>query len=269
MVLSPPDYKSTFFAHAPFADNAGKIFHAFFGRRGGVSEGVYASLNCGPGSNDKPENVIANRKIVADAMGAEERNILSLYQEHGSTCITVTKTWAIEQRPKADAMVTDVPGIVMSVLAADCAPVLFYGFKADGSPVVGAAHAGWKGAIGGILDSTVLGMLRLGAESKSIKACVGPCIHKTSYEVSESFLEPFMAEDENNEKFFLSGKKPGHFQFDLAGYCAVRLYKAGVMDVHLMDMDTYSNEADFFSYRRTTHRKEPDYGRQISAIVIK
>ncbi len=261
-ISASPDSKPPFIEVDVFA--AKDIAHGFFGRAGGVSSGLYASLNCGPGSFDKPEDVKANRAAVLDALGASKADLLSMYQVHGDTCLRVKE--AYPDRPHADAQVTDVPGLALSVLSADCAPVLFYG-RNDKGPVIGAAHAGWKGAIGGVLDSTVYAMEEYGVRASDIRAAIGPCIGKRSYEVSDLFLAPFMAEDPENERFFMNGK-PGHMLFDLPGYCAARLYHCGLGQVSITGIDTFAKEQDYFSYRRTTHRKEADYGRQISVIVI-
>jgi YfiH family protein len=171
-----------------------------------------------------------------------------------------------KERPQADAQVTDVPGLAISILTADCAPVLFYG-RNDKGPVIGAAHAGWKGALGGVLDSTVYEMEEYGVKAKDIKAAIGPCISKRSYEVGQDFAAPFLNEDPENERFFMNGGA-GKLMFDLPGYCAARLYNCGLTNVAITGIDTYANERDYFSFRRATHRKEPDYGRQISVIVI-
>jgi YfiH family protein len=263
---NPPGLNPPFFTDKKFAQLR-QISHGFFGRRCGVSTGVYDSLNCGPGSGDDAQAVLQNRKIVADVVGAEAQNLLSLYQVHGDTCLNVTKPWAFDQRPQADAMVTDVPGIALGILTADCAPVLLYGEKEDGAPVIGAAHAGWGGAFKGVLESTILTMKTAGAEN--IRACIGPCIARKSYEVAQEFYNRFTAPDESNERFFVSGQRAGHFMFDLPGYCAARIFAAGVKTVGLSDQDTYAGEEDFFSYRRSVHRGESDYGRQIAVIVIK
>lgn len=256
-----------FFESAEFAKASNNVFHGFFGRQGGVSDGLYSSLNCGRGSDDDPANVQMNLDRVAEQARVLSKNLLTMYQVHGDECHYVTEAWSLDNRPQIDACVTDEPGIALGVLTADCGPVLFYGEKGDGSPVIGAAHAGWKGAIGGALDSTVNKMKELGAQD--IKACIGPCIAQASYEVSEEFFKPFEEEDPGNERFFMASKNAGHLMFDLAGYCAARLAKLGLKHVFIKDLDTYFNEEDFFSYRRTTHRKESDYGRQISVIAIK
>lgn len=249
--------------------NEDKVFHGFFGREGGVSTGIYSSLNCGPGSDDNPAHVTANRKVVSDAVGCEPRSLLSLHQIHSDICLTIDEPYEAHDRPQADAFVTDKAGIALGVLTADCTPVLFHGVKGDGSPVVGAAHAGWGGALKGVLAATVTKMVALGAVKDSIVACVGPCISQMSYEVGEDFSVPFLEQDEQNEGFFKAAQKSGHLMFDLAGYNALQLSKAGVKKALIKDLDTYFNEEDFFSYRRATHRKEADYGRQISVVMIK
>ena len=257
-----PYYDMPEFAHD-------SVFHGFFGRKGGESQGIYASLNCGPGSNDDPADVAANRAIVSEIVGCDPSRLLSLYQVHGDHCVMVGDVWDADNRPQADAMVTDQPGFALGILTADCAPVLFHGQKEDGAVVIGAAHAGWGGALKGVLGETLMQMIALGATLESIKACVGPCIAQSSYEVGEDFVHAFLKESEENERFFKSAKREGHLMFDLPGYCAFKISQAGVKDVFIRDFDTYSREDDFFSYRRATHREEKDYGRQISVITIK
>lgn len=240
------------------------IAHGFFTRLGGVSEGIYASLNCGPGTNDVPDNVTENRARVTHYLGAHSLN--TLYQEHTATCLYIDR--ALPDRPVGDALVTEVPGVAIACLSADCAPILFYGEKADRAPIIGAAHAGWGGALKGIQSATVHSMVEHGARLETIRAAIGPCIAQVSYEVKEAFARPFLIQDDANEQFFMAGRD-GHLQFDLAGYNALRLALAGVKSVVITGEDTYRDEARFFSFRRATHREEPDYGRQISAIVIK
>jgi YfiH family protein len=245
------------------------IRHGFFGRRGGVSTGLYSSLNCGNGSDDDQAAITQNRRIVAEQMGCVPEKLLSLYQIHSAECLIVREPWAVDQRPQADGMVTDVAGLALGILTADCGPVLFHGTKADGSPVIGAAHAGWGGALKGILGSTVQMMEALGAELESIRAAIGPCIGQSSYEVRDEFAEAFLKEDLDNDRFFMAGRREGHLMFDLAGYCALKLAMAGVGNVFIQDVDTCADEDGCFSYRRKTHRGEQDYGRQISVIMIK
>ncbi len=244
------------------------VFHGFFGRRGGVSEGIYQSLNCGPGTDDDPENVRENRRLVAEDAGVGADRLLSLYQVHGDLCLAIDGPFTPQERPRADAMVTTRPGIGLGILTADCAPVLFYGRTADG-PVVGAAHAGWTGAFQGILDSTVEKLQELGAERESIRAIIGPCIAPSSYEVTSAFADPFLTNDPRNGHFFKPGTDSEHLYFDLPGYCAKRLASAGVRNVIITGEDTYANKENYFSYRRSTHENAPDYGRQISVIAIR
>jgi len=241
------------------------IDHGFFTREGGVSEGVYAGLNCGSGSSDDPEAVIENRSRVAAELGLNASNLLSLYQIHSPTVITVEAPWQerADQKPEADGMVTKRTDVGLGVLIADCAPVLFADAEAG---IVGAAHSGWRGAVGGVNEATVDAMVKLGAERERICAAIGPCIHQPSYEVDQGFHDNLMSIDADNERFLVAGRRDGHYQFDLPGYVAMRLGKAGVGDVTVVGVDTYTDEDRFFSFRRTTHRGEPDYGRNIAVI---
>lgn len=238
--------------------------HGFFMRLGGTSGGVYDSLNCAFSSNDKPDNVRANRAMVAEALDLQPDGVLTLKQIHSAKVIKVDKPWTREQSPEADAMVTDQRGIGLGVLTADCAPVLFAAKKGR---VVGAAHAGWKGAVSGVIGETVRAMGDFGVAPENIVASIGPCIGPQSYEVSEGFEKPFLAQDTGNDKFFRKGN-PGHLIFDLPGYITLQLKNAGVGAIYDTRQDTLANEGVFFSYRRTTQRKEGDYGRQISVIAI-
>jgi polyphenol oxidase len=239
-----------------------KFPHAFLGRQGGASNGIYSSLNVGLGGND-PLAVSNNRRCAAEAIlpGA---SLATLYQVHSAEVVTVTKAFADGDRPHADAMVSKTRGLLLGILTADCAPVLFADVKAG---VIGAAHAGWKGALGGVTDATVAAMEALGARRDQIVAAVGPCIAQASYEVDEPFTQRFDAADPENERFFKSGRA-GHHQFDLEGYVASRLAGAGILRVEAMGIDTYSNPDRYFSFRRATHRGESDYGRQISLIAL-
>lgn len=239
------------------------VAHGFLGRRGGLSAGIHAGLNVGLGSADDAETVRANRALARDAVlpGA---SLVTLHQVHSPDVVTVTGPIAEDERPHADAMVTNRPGLLLGVLTADCAPVLL----ADaGAGVVGAAHAGWKGAVGGVVEATVAAMEAIGADRARIAAAIGPCIGRASYEVSEAFADPFLAPDEDNGRFFAAGR-PGHLMFDLAANVAARLAGAGVGRVDILDQDTYAQPDRFFSYRRSCHRGEPDYGRQISVIGL-
>ena len=241
------------------------IAHGFFGRRGGVSKGIFASLNCGPGSGDDRADVIENRKRVSDAL-SPSASLLTLYQIHSGNAVTVTAPWNIGEGPQADAMATNVPGLALGILTADCAPVLFADAEAK---VIGAAHAGWKGAISGVTDSTVGAMEALGAKRNRIAAVVGPCISQTNYEVGPEFRERFLDSDSSFARFLIPSGKLDHFRFDLEGFVAWRLDAAGLANVERLTACTYAGEGDFFSFRRATHRGEKDYGRQVSAIVLK
>jgi polyphenol oxidase len=240
------------------------VAHGFFGRTGGVSTGLYTSLNCGPGSGDARASVMENRARATSAL-SRDAALVTLYQVHSANAVTVTAPWDIAANPKADAFATDRSGIALGILTADCAPILLADPAAH---VIGAAHAGWSGALGGVAESVVATMERLGARRHRISAAVGPCISRASYEVGPEFRPRFIAADPANERFFEPSKREGHWQFDLAGYVAHRLRESGVGVVETMAACTYADEADFFSYRRTTHRKEPDYGRQLSAIML-
>lgn len=242
------------------------VVHGFYTRRGGASEGLYAGLNLGAGSNDDADKVQKNLDLLKADLGAD--HILTCRQVHSASCHIVTEPWSLDERPEADALICGYPGIAIGVLTADCAPVLFTAMNDDAQPIVAAAHAGWKGALGGVLENTLLQMMAAGAASETIRATVGPCIAQKSYEVNSGFAEKFLEQDEDNERFFTSGAREGHPHFDLSGYCASRLARAGVGQVDLMDRDTYSAEDEFYSYRRATHRGEDDYGRQISVIMI-
>lgn len=237
--------------------------HGFLGRRGGVSGGAYASLNVGTGSEDDPALVEQNRRIAADAVlpGAA---LATVYQVHSALCERVIAPRPLAERPHADAMVTDRPGVLLGILTADCAPVLLADRQAG---VVGAAHAGWKGAIGGVTDAAIAAMEALGANRSGIAAAIGPCIAQASYEVDEGFLVRFCEDDPANERFFKPGR-PGHQQFDLAGYVAARLAGAGIGTVAITGHDTLADEERFFSYRRATLAGEDGYGRQISLIGV-
>lgn len=247
---------------APVLASLPGIRHGFFTRRGGVSEGLYASLNCGPGSADAAENVAENRRRVAAALGAG--GLASLYQVHGREVVGVDAQYDITARPKADGLVSRQRGVALGVLAADCTPVLFADAQAQ---VIGACHAGWRGALAGVTDATIEAMEQLGARREHIRAAIGPTIRQQSYEVSEPFRAEFTAADAANADFFGPGKREGHWQFDLPGYLARRLGNAGIAFEDLC-RDTLSEPENFYSYRRMTLNKEADYGRQVSAIAL-
>jgi YfiH family protein len=243
----------------------GGIAHGFFGRRGGVSTGIFASLNCGYGSNDDVEAVRENRTRVATWLGTREERLITVYQIHSADAVQVTTPWTRGEAPKADGMATNVPGIAIGVLAADCAPVLFADAQAG---VVGSAHAGWKGALSGVVESVVALMEKLGAQRSRIRAAVGPCISQTSYEVGPEFRDRFVAAAADNARYFVPSQRAQHWQFDLPGYVRMRIDASGI-DADGTNHCTYEDEKGLFSYRRATHRAEPEYGRNLSAIMLK
>ena len=239
------------------------IAHGFLGRRGGVSQGVCAGLNVGFGSKDDREAVRVNRRLAVDAV-APGAKLVTLHQVHSATAIPVVEPFPDDARPYADALVTNRPGLALGILTADCTPVLFADAKAG---VIGAAHSGWKGALAGVVESSLVQMEKLGADRADIVAAIGPTISRRSYEVDEGFFRRFVAEDPEHERFFAAGK-PGHHQFDLEGFVVARLAVAGISRVEALGLDTYSDPERFYSYRRATHRGEPDYGRQLSLISL-
>ncbi|MFN3076941.1 MAG: peptidoglycan editing factor PgeF [Alphaproteobacteria bacterium] len=248
----------------PVLGDLPRLHHAFFTREGGFSTGLYASLNCGLGSRDEPETVVRNRARAMEKLDRPAGALTTVRQEHTARVVTVEAPFPRDQAPVADAMVTSRPGIVLGILTADCAPVLL----ADGDAgVIGAAHAGWRGAIGGVIDATLTAMVALGARTERIVAAIGPCIAQTSYEVGPEFPAPFLAETPANAAFFLPSPRAGHFQFDLPSYLVERLTRLGVEAVARANRDTAREETHFFSYRRATLRGEPDYGRGLSAIT--
>jgi YfiH family protein len=250
---------------SPMLENAAKdgIRHGFFTRVGGVSQGLYKGLNTGVGSNDDPEKVAENRRRVAAWMGVGRESLLSVYQIHSPDVIVVRKAFS-PPRPKADALVTDRSGLAIGASAADCGPVLFADPEGH---VIGAAHAGWKGALTGVLENTITAMEGLGAKRERIIAVLGPSISQKNYEVGPEFVERFVAADRDNDRYFMPSGKPGHALFDLNLYTVDRLARAGV-EASQLGRCTYAEEDMFYSYRRATHRKEADYGRLISAIAL-
>ena len=238
--------------------------HAFFTRDGGVSGGVYGSLNGGLGSDDDPAHVAENRRRMGEAMDVSPEHFLSVWQIHSPDAVTVSGPWEGAVRPRADAMVTRTEGLAIGVTAADCGPILLVDPNAR---VIGAAHAGWKGALTGIVESTVAAMEKLGADRAGIVAAIGPLIRQHSYEVGSEFVERFMEADAENAPFFIPSTREGHAMFDLAGFIRMRLENAGVLMIDDIGVDTYSDER-FYSYRRSVHRKEPDYGRHVHAIAL-
>jgi YfiH family protein len=238
--------------------------HAFFTREGGISSGIYGSLNAGIGSNDDPANVAENRRRMAEQMGVQPPHFLTVHQTHSPNVVVATAPWDNGSRPMADAIVTRIGGLAIGASAADCGPILLVDPNAR---VIGAAHAGWKGALTGVLESAIDAMEDLGAERNGIIAAIGPLIRQPSYEVGAEFVERFIDADSENAPFFMPSVRAGHSMFDLAGYIRRRLENAGVLMIDDIGVDTYADE-NFFSYRRSVHRKEPDYGRHVHAIAL-
>jgi YfiH family protein len=245
------------------AISLGQFPHGFLGRRGGMSIGVCAGLNVGFGSNDDREAIEGNRRLAVAAL-LPEAELATVHQIHSPEVVVANRAWPQDQRPRADAMVTDTPNVLLGILTADCAPVLFADHRAV---VVGAAHAGWRGALAGVTDATIAAMERLGARRENIHAAVGPCIAQPSYEVDEAFRGRFVEDEADNARFFIAGES-GKPHFDLEAYVVHRLIAAGIDEVEALNLDTYSDPDRFFSYRRSTHQRQADYGRQLSAIAI-
>ena len=241
------------------------IRHGFFTRCGGVSEGIHASLNCGLSGYFDDAEVTENRRRVAEQIGVLPENLLSCLQVHSPDVVTITQAWKKADRPKADAMVTKEKGIALGILTADCLPVLFVDSRAG---VIGAAHAGWRGAISGVIDNTVKAMETLGASRRDIVAALGPCIWQNSYEVGPEFPASFLAEDPANEKYFRPAFRSDHYMFDLPGYVMAKLCALGIRDVEPSPADTYADETHFFSYRRDCQRDAGGGGRLISVIAM-
>ena len=241
------------------------IRHGFFTRAGGVSSGLYASLNGGVGSQDDAGKVLENRARMAAALGVEPRRLLTAYQTHSPNVVVAEAPWTTENRPRADAIVTRMRALAIGVTTADCGPVLFAEPRAG---VIGAAHAGWRGALTGVIEATIAAMERLGAAQRQIRAAIGPMIRQGNYEVGPDLVERFRADDPASSRFFGPAKRDGHAMFNLAGYIAARLKRAGITEVEDVGLCTYADPEQFFSYRRTTHRAEADYGRHVNAIAL-
>ncbi|MBL0320357.1 MAG: peptidoglycan editing factor PgeF [Alphaproteobacteria bacterium] len=264
-----------FISHPDFAHDD-SIVHGFFSRLGGVSKGIYAELNCGLMSGDDPSAIITNRARVMQALGVFpeelsmtepeiESHLHSVSQIHSSKVSIVDNEWPQEKPPEADALVTDVPGEALGILTADCAPVLFADLQCQ---IIGAAHAGWRGALSGVLENTVDAMIRCGAKREHIRAIIGPCIHQASYEMGPEVLDQFLDISSDYHVFFKHSSKKNHFMFDLPAFVRYRLDDCGTTSIFNINIDTYANE-EYFSYRRNTHRQEKGYGRLISAIALK
>ncbi|MEL0107361.1 MAG: peptidoglycan editing factor PgeF [Rhodospirillaceae bacterium] len=246
-------------------NSAGGVRHGFFTREGGTSRDVFASLNCGFGSGDDIEAVRTNRDLVMQQIELAKDSLVTAYQTHSAKVTDVTKPWSPEKAPQVDAMVSRSYGIALGILTADCAPVLF----ADSSAgVVGAAHAGWRGAKDGVLPATIEAMEKLGADRKRIAAAIGPCIQQNSYEVDQSFFDSFLEDDPAHKRFFVLSDRKGHYRFDLPGYISAVLSRESVGSIESLGLDTYTQEDLFFSYRRATHRQEQQYGRLLSVIAL-
>ena len=241
------------------------IRHAFFTREGGVSGGLYSSLNGGVGSRDSHDHVAENRARMAAALAVNPDHLLTVYQIHSPNVVIAEAPWTVAARPRADAIVTRKPGLAIGVSTADCGPILFADTRAG---VVGAAHAGWRGALAGVAEATIEAMERLGAARDQIRAALGPMIRQESYEVGPDFIARFAAEDAGSDRFFAPAARNGHAQFDLSGYIASRLARAGIRHIEDVGLCTYADPARFFSFRRSTHRAEADYGRHVNAIAL-
>jgi polyphenol oxidase len=249
----------------PALETCSGIQHGFLTRKGGVSEGVFDSLNCGYGSGDETANVRANRGHAAAKLRLGADDLATLYQIHSAEVVEVSEPWCLADRPRADAMVTNTPGLALGILTADCVPVLFADMQ---SRIIGAAHAGWKGALAGVVEATVAAMEKLGAERSRIMVAIGPCIRQPSYEVGPELRQAFLDQDSVHGRYFSPSVRDQHFMFDLAGYVRDSAGRAGVGDVADVARDTYAEEELFYSYRRATHRGESDYGRGISLISL-
>jgi YfiH family protein len=247
------------------ADPLAGLPHGFFTRRGGVSTGGFASLNCSLSGKDDAAAVATNRARAMAALGLPPEALCGLHQVHGTEVAVLTGPVPVEARPTADAMVTKLPGLALGIVTADCGPVLFADREAG---VVGAAHAGWRGAVAGMLEATLAAMEELGATRKAITAVVGPCIRQDSYEVGAELRDAVLARDEADGRFLVAGRRDGHWQFDLAGYCAARLVAAGAGMVAVIPADTCADPQRFFSHRRRTLAGEGPIGHQLSAIAL-
>jgi YfiH family protein len=251
--------------HARSLSALAGIRPAFFTRAGGVSDGVYASLNGGVGSNDAPTNVAENRARMAGALGVAPDRLLSAYQIHSPNVVVAETPWTHDRRPRADAIVSRTPGLAIAISTADCGPVLLADREAR---VIGAAHAGWRGALTGVIESTIAAMEQLGAKRGRIVAAAGPMIRQQNYEVGPDLIGRFLAADAGNDRFFVPAERPEHAMFDLAGYVVERLRQAEIGEIEDLGHCTYADPAQFYSYRRATHRAEPDYGRHVNAIAL-
>jgi polyphenol oxidase len=241
------------------------IRHAFFTREGGVSGGIYSSLNSGVGSSDDPGHVAENRARMARALGVDAARLITAFQIHSPHVVVAEEPWGVENRPRADAIVTRTPGLAIGVSTADCGPLLFAEPQAR---VIGAAHAGWRGAFSGVIEGTIAAMENLGADRSRISVALGPLIRQDNYEVSQSFVDEFLRADETYARFFAPAARDAHAMFDLPGFIASRLAQSGIESFEDIGICTYADPERFYSYRRSVHRSEPDYGRHVNAIVL-
>jgi YfiH family protein len=251
--------------HAASLSALDGVRHAFFTRDGGVSGGIYASLNSGVGSSDDASHVAENRVRMAASLGVDPDRLITAFQIHSPHVVVADKPWSVETRPKADAIVTKTPGLAIGVSTADCGPLLFADPQAQ---VIGAAHAGWRGAFSGVIEGTIAEMEKLGADRSRITVALGPLIRQDNYEVSASFVDEFLRADETHARFFVPAARDGHAMFDLPGFIASRLLQSGIARFEDIGICTYADPDRFYSYRRSTHRSEPDYGRHVNAIVL-
>jgi YfiH family protein len=250
---------------APSLSKLKGIRHGFFTRAGGVSQGIYASLNGGVGSNDDPDKVVENLARMAAKLGVSPDRLLSLYQIHSPEVVVAEQPWSRDNRPRADAVVSATPRLAIGVSTADCGPLLFADSHAS---VIGAAHAGWRGAFTGVIEATVAAMEKLGADRSRIAAALGPTISQPNYEVGPEFVTRFVSADAANARFFQPAERSGHALFDLNGYIGSRIERAGIVNFEDLGLCTYAEPERFYSFRRSTHRNEPDYGRHINAITL-
>lgn len=251
--------------HSPALQSLAGVRHAFFTRAGGVSDGVYASLNSGVGSDDDPANVAENRARMARSLGVAPERLLTAYQIHSPEVVIADEPWNVAARPKADAIVTRTAGLAIGVSTADCGPLLF---ADETARVIGAAHAGWRGALTGVIEGTIAAMETLGAARGRIVAAVGPLIRRDNYEVGRGFVDDFVHADADYARFFAPGAREDHALFDLPGFIAARLAASGIGRIDDLGLCTYADADRFYSYRRSVHRGEPDYGRHVNAILL-
>lgn len=244
-------------------ESIGGIKHGFFTRNGGHSAGIYSSLNTGLGADEDSDTVLKNRRVVANQLGASD--VITPYQYHSNVVLVVEKPWDWQSPPKADALVTNKPSIAIAVNTADCTPVIFLDLSGD---TIGVAHSGWKGTVGGVLEATVAAMESIGAKRSNIVAAIGPTISQANYEVGPEFFEQFVSDNPKSADLFIPSIKEHHWMFDLPRCVEQRLISLGLAGIENTNLCTYADEGRFFSYRRMTHRGEPDYGRQMSAVVI-